>query len=466
MMEIELKKAGKISRLTNKTFNFPKELGEGFYSANYFLKSRKIVQENLANHVVTMQWFQRRDNSMLCGVDEAIAILHTFAVHPENLLIEALNDGDIIAANEPVLKVTGKYEDFGFLESVIDGVLARRSSVATNVKEVLDAAGDTPVFSMADRQDDYLTQVGDGYATYVAGINRVSTDAQGLWWGGKGMGTMPHALIQICGGDVCKAADAYIKSFPDEQVTALIDYHNNVVRDTLIIAKHLGHKLRGVRVDTSKALIDHYFDDKDTSGFDPHGVCKELIIALRKALDEQGFNYVGITVSSSFSKEKIKEWKELGVPVTMFGVGTSFVNNTLPQMCITAIQLVGAFLLLHYFDRWLAWALLIMTPLAIIMAKFIGRKLRQMTLDIRQDESRIQMQVQEGMENNAVLRAMGSQEWMTDRLDTAQQKLKGNIMRRTRFTIMIRIILGSAFGLGYLLAFVWGSFRRARRKCR
>ena len=134
-------------------------------------------------------------------------------------------------------------------------------------------------------------------------------------------------------------------------------------------------------------------------------------------------------------------------------------TDTLPQMCITAIQLVGAFLLLHYFDRWLAWALLIMTPLAILMAKFIGRRLRQMTLDIRQDESRIQMQVQEGMENNAVLRAMGSQEWMTDRLDTMQQQLKGNIMRRTRFTIMIRIILGSAFGLGYLMAFIWGGLQ-------
>lgn len=134
-------------------------------------------------------------------------------------------------------------------------------------------------------------------------------------------------------------------------------------------------------------------------------------------------------------------------------------TDTLPQMCITCIQLIGAFLLLHYFDRWLAWALLIMTPLAILMAKFIGRRLRQMTLDIRQDESRIQMQVQEGMENNAVLRAMGSQEWMTGRLDTMQQQLKGNIMRRTRFTIMIRIILGSAFGLGYLLAFVWGGLQ-------
>lgn len=328
MLEIELKKQGKISRLTNKTFQFDTRIADGFYSANYFLKSRKIVAENEPNHIVTMQWFQRTNDAMLCGIDEAIALIHTFAVEPENLVIEALNDGDIIQAEEPVLKVTGKYENFGFLESVIDGILARRTSVATNVVKVKKVIGDYPVFSMADRQDDYLTQVGDGYATYVAGIERISTDAQGLWWGGKGMGTMPHALIQICDGDVCRASDIYLTSFPNEKVTALIDYHNNVVRDSLILARHLGNKLNGVRIDTSKSLVDHYFDDKDTRGFDPHGVCKQLVFALRKALDDEGFNYVKITVSSSFTKEKIEEWVKEKVPVSMYGVGTAFVNNT------------------------------------------------------------------------------------------------------------------------------------------
>lgn len=328
MLEIELKKQGKISRLTNKTFQFEKELGEGFYAANYFLKSNKIVKEHAPNHIVTMQWFQRTDDAMLCGIDEAIAVIHTYAIHPEELVIEALNDGDIIDNMEPVLKVTGKYENFGFLESVIDGILARRTSVATNVREVLKVAGSTPVFSMADRQDDYHTQVGDGYATYVAGIDRVSTDAQGKWWGGKGMGTMPHALIQVCGGDVIKAAQIYHETFPNEKVTALIDYNNDVVTDSLKLARVLKTDLNGVRIDTSKALIDHYFDDKDTSGFDPHGVCKELVFALREALDKEGFNYVKIIVSCSFNAQKIKEWNELKVPVDLYGVGTYFVNNT------------------------------------------------------------------------------------------------------------------------------------------
>ena len=134
-------------------------------------------------------------------------------------------------------------------------------------------------------------------------------------------------------------------------------------------------------------------------------------------------------------------------------------TDVLPQMLITGIQLCGAFLLLRYFDERLAWALLLLTPLAIIFGKLVARRLRQMTLDIRQDESRIQMHVQEGMEHNAVLRSLGSEQWVTDRLDSMQERLKGNVMRRTRFTVVTRLALGCAFGLGYLLAFVWGGLQ-------
>ena len=135
---------------------------------------------------------------------------------------------------------------------------------------------------------------------------------------------------------------------------------------------------------------------------------------------------------------------------------TKVTTDTLPEMLITGIKLCGAFLLMRWFDERLAWALLLLTPLAIVFGKLIARRLRHMTLDIRQDESRIQMQVQEGMEHNAVLRSLGSEQWITDRLDSMQQRLRGNVMRRLRFTIVTRLIMGCAFGLGYLLAFVWG----------
>ena len=131
-------------------------------------------------------------------------------------------------------------------------------------------------------------------------------------------------------------------------------------------------------------------------------------------------------------------------------------TDSLPQMVITMIQLCGSFLLMRWFDARLAWALLLLTPLAIIFGKLISRRLRQMTLDIRQDESRIQMQVQEGMEHNAVLRSLDAEQWVTDRLDAMQQRLHGNMMRRMRFTVITRLVMGCVFGLGYLLAFVWG----------
>jgi ABC-type multidrug transport system fused ATPase/permease subunit len=130
--------------------------------------------------------------------------------------------------------------------------------------------------------------------------------------------------------------------------------------------------------------------------------------------------------------------------------------ETLPQIVITVMQLCGAFLLMRWFDARLAWALLLLTPLAIVLGKLISRQLRQMTHDIRQDESRIQMQVQEGMEHNAVLRSLGSEQWVTSRLDTMQRRLRGNVKRRTRFTVVMRAILGLTFWLGYLLTFVWG----------
>lgn len=326
-LEIHRKERGEIERLTNRTFQFDKRIGEGFYSANYFLKSRAIVRKTAPGHIVEEQFFQRREEAMACGIDEAIALLQEFADHPEELRILALDDGDIVGAGEPVLKIEGRYEDFGFLESMIDGILARRSSVATNVLEVVRALRGTPCFSMADRQDDYLTQAGDGYATYVAGIRKFSTDAQGSWVGVKGMGTMPHALIEIAGGDVVKAARMYHECFPGEKVTCLIDYHNDVVRDSLRAARELGDILGGVRVDTSKSLVDHWFDGKDTSGFDPRGVCKELIYALRKELDKAGFPNVHITVSSGFTAEKIEEWTRIGVPVDMYGVGSSLIRN-------------------------------------------------------------------------------------------------------------------------------------------
>lgn len=135
------------------------------------------------------------------------------------------------------------------------------------------------------------------------------------------------------------------------------------------------------------------------------------------------------------------------------------VAGTLPQLVVTTVKLVGAFLLLYSMDTQLAWMLLLSTPLLIVMGKLFARRLRNMTHDVRQQDSRIQMLVQEGMEHNAMLRAMESGGWLTGQLDGMQQGLLSKIERRTRFTLLARSVMAVCFGFGYLLAFVWGGLQ-------
>ena len=134
-------------------------------------------------------------------------------------------------------------------------------------------------------------------------------------------------------------------------------------------------------------------------------------------------------------------------------------TSLFPDMTVTLIQLVGAFLLMQSMDARLAWVLLLLTPMFLIVGKLIGRKMRMMTLDIRKQESVIQMLVQETMEHNAVLRSLESGDWITNRLDDMQQDLRGKIQRRARFTVISRLLIGSSFSLGYITAFIWGAMQ-------
>ncbi len=194
------------------------------------------------------------------------------------------------------------------------------------------------------------------------------------------------------------------------------------------------------------------------------GICmRQLYYYLSVVAEVRQTNRLRLQMFSSLFRRRLYDDKELhSGDVTSrlakdIDTVSTVTTSTLPQMAVTTIQLCGAFLLMRWFDEWLAWALLLLTPLAVVFGKLIARRLRQMTLDIRRDESRIQMHVQEGTEHNAVLRSLGSEQWVTDQLDTMQQQLRGDVMRRTRFTLITRMVLGCTFGLGYLMAFVWGA---------
>ncbi|PWA09478.1 nicotinate phosphoribosyltransferase [Pueribacillus theae] len=332
MKEIELKLKGKIKRLTNKTFKFDSRVGEGWFSAVYFLKTSEIARLHRPNANVTMQFFQKTDDAVLCGTDEAIALVQTFAKNTDELEVMSLKDGDKISAFETVMTISGPYQNFGFLEGMIDGILARRTSVATNVYKVSKAASysgiQKPIIFMGDRDDHFTQQAGDGYAAYIGGSTAQATHAMNEWWGKEGMGTMPHALIQLFQGDVVEATKAYYKTFPEDELMALVDYNNDVITDSLRVAREFKEKLKAVRVDTSRTMVDQFFcrNQEMLGSFDPRGVSPELIFALRKALDAEGFNHVKIVASGGFNEERILEFEKKNVPVDMYGVGSSLLK--------------------------------------------------------------------------------------------------------------------------------------------
>ena len=167
--------------------------------------------------------------------------------------------------------------------------------------------------------------------------------------------------------------------------------------------------------------------------------------------------------SSLFRRQMFEDQLHSGDVTSRLSKDIDAVANVtttlLPQFVVTGVQLCGAFMLMYSMDSRLALVLLFITPLVVGFGKMFAHRLRDMTLDIRQQESFIQMQVQEGMEHNAVLRSLGSEQWVTNRLNSQQNQLMSRVLRRTRFTIVSRLLLGFTFSLGYLLAFVWGGLQ-------
>jgi nicotinate phosphoribosyltransferase len=369
-------------RLAAWIFDLPVvELRAGYRAAVYFDRSRRILAAEGDDTRVTMQVFQRSDAMVACGIDEALAVLalgagsfrdagaadrafaaylaardaarrarsvggeawiermraqveaeaafdrHWRRAEPGELEVSALRDGDLVDAWEPVVELTAPYRLVAHLESVYLGVLARRTLVASNVRRVVDAAGGKPVLFFADRFDHWATQGGDGYAAFVGGAEGVATDAQAAWWGERGLGTIPHALIATFGGDTVAAVAAFARQFPGVPLIALVDFDNDSVATSLACAKEFGERLWGVRLDTSGTMVDRSLWS-EMGEFAPTGVNRRLVEKVRQALDDGGFGHVRVIVSGGFTAERIAAFEATGVPVDSYAVGSSLLKGS------------------------------------------------------------------------------------------------------------------------------------------
>ena len=316
-------------RLPVESFDFPVDkIKAGYYTDAYFLRSEEILNGDNHHPRVLMQIFPRA-NVVLCGVDETIAMLKKCSFNPDNLVIHALHDGDEVEEWETIMTIEGDYADFAHLETLYLGALARQSRIATNVRKVIKAANGKPVLFFPARYDIYQTQESDGYAAKIGGLTGFSTDANAKACNGKGLGTIPHALIAAYNGDTVAATVAFDK-YVDPSIAriALVDFDNDCVNTSLAVARKLGKKLVGVRLDTSGSMVDKSLWTQ-IGTFKPTGVCKELVCNVRKALDAEGFNHVKIIVSGGFDAARVAAFEEMGVPVDTYAVGSSFFDGNI-----------------------------------------------------------------------------------------------------------------------------------------
>jgi nicotinate phosphoribosyltransferase len=325
-------------RLSPSVFRLPVEkIRDGYYSDAYFNHTKALLEADGHHPRVLMQVFQRKE-SVLGGIDEAIAVLKQCSGRRgpdgrwvngfKELEVCALYEGDDISPWETVMTIEGDYSLFAHLETVYLGCMARRTLIMRNVHEVVEAANGKPILYFPARHDHWLVQTGDGWAAHVAGAIGVSTDAQASWWGGRGVGTVPHGLIAAYGGDTALAATKFADRFAHEMnVTVLVDFANHSVQTALETADALGGDLWGVRLDTSDRIADYALQER--YGDDaPTGVTTELVRLVRDELDAHGCPAVKIVVSGGFTADRIRAFEAEGVPVDAYGVGSSLIRGS------------------------------------------------------------------------------------------------------------------------------------------
>ena len=395
-------------RLGPHVFRLPIEkIRAGYKSDIYFARTKLILERDERRDRVTMQVFQKHPDAVIVGTDQTLAFLRVgagryrdrarsealferyldaerrlygawtalpaldwdayapiarevFDISRElaslwepgwrELAVESLCDGEIASPGEPVMHIQGEYAAFAHLETLYLGALSEGTRVATNTRDVVSAANGKPVIMFGARHQVHEAQAGSGYAAYVGGATAVSTDEQGEWWGSTGLGTVPHALIAVYGGDTTVATlkfDEYINRSPDTighltakgtpeghvNVTSLVDFQNDVVNTSLGVAHALGARLWGVRVDTSESLVDRAIlreleKKEGVAVGELRGVTPRLVELLREALDRNGYRHVRIVASGGFDAPKIRRFEDLRVPVDVYGVGSALVHGS------------------------------------------------------------------------------------------------------------------------------------------
>lgn len=135
---------------------------------------------------------------------------------------------------------------------------------------------------------------------------------------------------------------------------------------------------------------------------------------------------------------------------------SSVLASSIPNLFGTVLQFVAAFVFLLVLDVRLAVVIIIVVPLGLFVGKYISGRIRNLTLDIRRSDSKVQAHLQESLQHRTLLQSMEYIDGSTSALDDLQSSLYDNELKRTKFSIVSRIFISIAFQTGHAVAFLWG----------
>ncbi len=315
--------SSRITHQASLTFAVLPEVLAGDTADVYFLRSREILEREGIDASVTMEFFPARAG-ILCGIREAVEFLNV-AAGGAGLLIEAMDEGAPIEPKQVALRITGRYRAFGIYETALLGILSQSTGWATAARACVEAAHPIPVYSFGARHVHPRVAPILDYAAIVGGCVTGSTPAGSHLAGREPAGTMPHALILII-GDTVAAAEAFDRVMPpDVPRTVLVDTFHDEAEESVRVAAALGDRLKSVRLDTPA---------------ERGGVTLELVREVRARLDLAGHAHVQIFVSGGLTVERLRQFRESGLPIAGFGVGSAI--SSAPPIDFTAdIKAIG-----------------------------------------------------------------------------------------------------------------------------
>ena len=135
----------------------------------------------------------------------------------------------------------------------------------------------------------------------------------------------------------------------------------------------------------------------------------------------------------------------------------TLLTENFPSFFTTIVKFLGAFLFLFWMDKTLALIVVVIVPFFVICSKLYMRKLRRLTHVIRDNDSKIQSLLQESLQHVVVIKTLGRQRTMLDRLASLQNLLYRETLRKTKYSTVSSTVINAGFIAGYMLTFTWGT---------